>query len=95
MLSKFSKIFYKSPEDPEAQLKDNDTPETKEHEMPWSPALFWESVVRAEAPMTNPATAETYGSGFVGVPLMALDNYFRVTDRGGTLTKELVGKESH
>jgi hypothetical protein len=62
--------------------------------LPTSPMAFWESILRAEGPPTASSTPETYGGGCLGPFLSSTDNFFRVTDRGGTLTKEFVGKQS-
>lgn len=89
----FSKISGpKSTEDVEAKLNDKDSPQVDDvSKLDGSPTLFWESVMRAEGPMTVPATPETYGGGFFGGAFANLDNFFRVTDRGSTLLTEFNG----
>ena len=53
---------------------------------------FWETVVKPEPPATKIATAADYAAyGGLAVTLAAIDNYFRVTDRGSTFYIEFVG----
>ena len=89
-MSVFSRIWAGNKEDPEAQLKDKDTAEAPPAN-PMTPSSFWESAVRTDAPIANPATAETYGGGCFGGTLARVDNFFRVTDRGSSLLTEFCG----
>lgn len=80
-------------DDVEAKLTDKDSPPVDDvSKLKGSPMNFWESVMRAEGPMTTPATPEAYGGGCFGGMLAGFDNFFRVTDRGSTLVTEFNGK---
>lgn len=57
-----------------------------------SSSEFWDSIFRADVPATNNSTPEQYGGGFFGTHLSNIDNFFRVTDRGGSFLKEFIGK---
>ena len=82
-----------NPDDVEAKLTDKDSPPVDDvSKLKGSPMIFWESVMRAEGPMTTPATSDSYGGGRFGGVLAGFDNFFRVTDRGSTLLTELNGR---